>query len=374
MTMITPSYLGETIEYSSLHACRSTLEDPKEEQKSAKERLSENQAKIEQLRVDTSVVGSINVISEGDMPRSPIKDRRRVMALGGAGAGFLFGFGLIAVWGFTDRRLSRVADIASAGIDLPVLGMMPRLHRDQPASSLHAAQSLREMLTGLQIDPQLSTIRVFAVSSAAHGEGKTEMAAALALGFACLGKRTLLIDFDHRAAGLTRRLRPVLPISDEKIERKGLFDVLAGANLAGCCVPTLVEGVFFLPLGGATAVHPGVLTSALIRGVLEQAATLFEFVVLDTPPILDGLESTLICKEAESLLLVATPRTSDLVLSRVLAGLRSAQVIVGGLLFNHAKGADLRTATASSEVLQPFLPSPDGSYVDRLVIPQVTDN
>ena len=30
MTMITPSYLGETIEYSSLHACRSTLEDPTE--------------------------------------------------------------------------------------------------------------------------------------------------------------------------------------------------------------------------------------------------------------------------------------------------------------------------------------------------------
>ena len=31
MTMITPSYLGETIEYSSLHACRSTLEDPTDE-------------------------------------------------------------------------------------------------------------------------------------------------------------------------------------------------------------------------------------------------------------------------------------------------------------------------------------------------------
>ena len=33
MTMITPSYLGETIEYSSLHACRSTLEDPTHAQK-----------------------------------------------------------------------------------------------------------------------------------------------------------------------------------------------------------------------------------------------------------------------------------------------------------------------------------------------------
>ena len=36
MTMITPSYLGETIEYSSLHACRSTLEDPTVLQSAAK--------------------------------------------------------------------------------------------------------------------------------------------------------------------------------------------------------------------------------------------------------------------------------------------------------------------------------------------------
>ena len=35
MTMITPSYLGETIEYSSLHACRSTLEDPTHTPRSA---------------------------------------------------------------------------------------------------------------------------------------------------------------------------------------------------------------------------------------------------------------------------------------------------------------------------------------------------
>ena len=34
MTMITPSYLGETIEYSSLHACRSTLEDPTDDEMS----------------------------------------------------------------------------------------------------------------------------------------------------------------------------------------------------------------------------------------------------------------------------------------------------------------------------------------------------
>ena len=40
MTMITPSYLGETIEYSSLHACRSTLEDPTEREAFLRERLA----------------------------------------------------------------------------------------------------------------------------------------------------------------------------------------------------------------------------------------------------------------------------------------------------------------------------------------------
>ena len=41
MTMITPSYLGETIEYSSLHACRSTLEDPTEFSAGDEERAME---------------------------------------------------------------------------------------------------------------------------------------------------------------------------------------------------------------------------------------------------------------------------------------------------------------------------------------------
>ena len=41
MTMITPSYLGETIEYSSLHACRSTLEDPTLRRANVRERQRE---------------------------------------------------------------------------------------------------------------------------------------------------------------------------------------------------------------------------------------------------------------------------------------------------------------------------------------------
>jgi hypothetical protein len=49
MTMITPSYLGETIEYSSLHACRSTLEDPTKEAKPRQQEKIDSKAVTDEL-------------------------------------------------------------------------------------------------------------------------------------------------------------------------------------------------------------------------------------------------------------------------------------------------------------------------------------
>ena len=48
MTMITPSYLGETIEYSSLHACRSTLEDPTQTRGQLQERYKSLDQELKQ--------------------------------------------------------------------------------------------------------------------------------------------------------------------------------------------------------------------------------------------------------------------------------------------------------------------------------------
>ena len=59
MTMITPSYLGETIEYSSLHACRSTLEDPTTATVAVLPEAEEVEVEIrpEELEVDTFRAG-----------------------------------------------------------------------------------------------------------------------------------------------------------------------------------------------------------------------------------------------------------------------------------------------------------------------------
>ena len=58
MTMITPSYLGETIEYSSLHACRSTLEDPNRGRGVGSQCWALRQVALRQRSSDLSVVAS----------------------------------------------------------------------------------------------------------------------------------------------------------------------------------------------------------------------------------------------------------------------------------------------------------------------------
>lgn len=334
-----------------------------DEQRKIRDLLTSNQASVEQLRTDASVVGQITAMSKGDLPREPIKDRRRTMAAAGACAGIALGFGLIAALSFTDHRLRRVGDLACTDIDLPVVGVFPRGRGRARVLTGRAAAALHETLTGLQIDPQLSTIRVLAISSASPGEGKSEMAAALAVGFAALGKHTLLIDFDIRQAELTRRLKPRHGASS-----KGLLDALSGEKLVNCQWPTRIPLVSFLPMQGEGARGLSSMTPPQVRAVLAQAASAFEIVVLDTPPILDGLESTLICKEAESLLLAVTPATSDRVLARALDILRSAGTVVGGILFNQAASGDAKARPyASAEKIQPFVLASNGSFVEALV-------
>ena len=84
MTMITPSYLGETIEYSSLHACRSTLEDPTTEGQADIISPTTPVALMPEGPTGTTVTqGPSNQNSSASI--API-----LLAVGGAGA-FLFG-------------------------------------------------------------------------------------------------------------------------------------------------------------------------------------------------------------------------------------------------------------------------------------------
>jgi tyrosine-protein kinase Etk/Wzc len=208
---------------------------------------------------------------------------------------------------------------------------------------------------------------VFAVSSARPLARKGDLAAALAIGFAALGKRVLLVDFDHRARLLTDAWNKSNLGGDLAASKPGLEDVLAGAAVEAGCRPTAHDKVYFLPQEEQEKGHIGSLTSRRVHEFLARAAAEFDVVLLDTPPILEGLDAALICKEAESLLLTATPASRDRDVTQAISRLETAGVVVGGVLFCDASvstGKAIDKGMAAE--IAAFRPAENGSYLAAL--------
>jgi capsular exopolysaccharide synthesis family protein len=122
-------------------------------------------------------------------------------------------------------------------------------------------------------------VRIVAITSVIPEEGKSSTAVNLAVVLAQLGRRVLLVDADlHRG-----RLHHVLDVSN----RLGLVSILAeGMEPSRVIAKTSVPGVFLVPAGPETPNPSGLLSSDDMRRFLDLAASNFDHVVVDTPPVL----------------------------------------------------------------------------------------
>jgi capsular exopolysaccharide synthesis family protein len=162
-----------------------------------------------------------------------------------------------------------------------------------------------------------------AISSAIQGEGKTTILANLAVSLAQAQHRTLIIDADLRLAGLSRLFQ-----STEQTHPAGLSDLLTGQrSLEESISPTLVPHLDILP-AGSTAPNPAELVgSASMKRLLHGLRDRYDFILVDTPPIMAVADALLISRVVDSVLLVVrhgfTPRSvareARLKLSRVKA-------------------------------------------------------
>ena len=118
-----------------------------------------------------------------------------------------------------------------------------------------------------------------AVTSVVPQEGKSATAVNLAIVLAQLGRRVLLVDADlHRS-----RIHQVMGIPNNA----GLVSILAeGVEPSRVIVKSSIPGVFVVPAGPETPNPSGLLSSDDMRKFLELAATNFDHVVVDTPPVL----------------------------------------------------------------------------------------
>jgi protein-tyrosine kinase len=140
--------------------------------------------------------------------------------------------------------------------------------------------------------------RVLAIASPCAREGRSFIAANLAVVFSQLGQRTLLIDADFRAP----RQQSIFNISD----RFGLSSVLSGrADLSAAVPITGLTGLAVLPAGPLPPNPLELLSRPGFAALLGKAQAEYDVVLLDTPPATEYADAQSIAFRAGDALLIS---------------------------------------------------------------------
>ncbi len=162
------------------------------------------------------------------------------------------------------------------------------------------AEAIRELRSRLLLEVLGERSRcALAVVSPDIGDGKTYLAANLAVSFSQLGEPTLLIDADIRTPRL-HRLLGINPVA-------GLSNVLVGmADATGLVHPVPgLPNLYLLP-GGAVPPNPlELLQRPMLARVMREMLQKFEHVIADTPAAIRGADSRVIAARCGAALVVA---------------------------------------------------------------------
>jgi capsular exopolysaccharide synthesis family protein len=273
---------------------------------------------------------SAQVVSPATVPTDPSKPRRKLIA--GAG-GVIAVILATAVALLVERGRPRVrssVEIATVtGHD--VLGRVPlsRSVKRGIAAALDdplVGGAIRSLRTVLDHQARESAVRTLAVTSSVPGEGKSTVAASLAWSIARLDARVLLIDADLRHPSLARVLE--LP------PKPGLLEVLRGETTLARAATTAAgpDGLVVLPTSGVA--ETGDLLARNLHALLRQAAADYDVVIVDTPPLLAGDDSTTIATMCDAVLMVVTSGQQIRRLSDAARALSAVQARVLGVLLN----------------------------------------
>ena len=169
------------------------------------------------------------------------------------------------------------------------------------------AEELRGLRTQLLIRWSRAGVkhRVLAIVSPGAGEGRSYVAANLAVAFSQLGERTLLIDADLR----NPRQHQIFNVSD----RVGLSAVLSGRAGRGAVAPVPEFGALSLLPAGARPPNPQELLAGLGLGVLlHELRTEFDVILIDTAPARAYADAQAVAFRAGNALVVARKDTTRL--------------------------------------------------------------
>jgi protein-tyrosine kinase len=200
--------------------------------------------------------------------------------------------------------------------------------REAPAEEF---RTLRTRLNHLQSSQPLHTL---VITSASPAEGKSFTAANLAISQAQLaGKRVLLADFDFR--------RPTVNTTFQLPGQLGLTDYLTGkASLGDILYQIADTNLYILPAGGAVPNPLELLNLAQCRTLIDDLRNHFDWVILDSPPLLFAADGNLLSTMCDGTILVVRIGTTTFdSVTRAMQSLCENNVL--GVVVNGARRGEL---------------------------------
>jgi succinoglycan biosynthesis transport protein ExoP len=225
--------------------------------------------------------------------------------------GGALGVGLIFVLEFFDKGIKSAAEVQKY-LALPCLGVAPELGRSVDLQRLDGVpfeftEAIRSISATL-LNSASRMPRSVLVTSANAREGKTLVAGHLALTLAQVGQRVLLVDADLRRS----RVHELLASN----RGPGLSDLLRGSARLGSVMRKPVSGEFwFIPAGSPRADSANLLGTERLGQLIDQLTSAFDWVIVDSPPVLAVADTGFITKAVSAVLLVvgANSATRDAV-------------------------------------------------------------
>ncbi len=254
---------------------------------------------------------NIRRIDPADAPDFPSYPRRSVnLTLGllcGLGIGLVLSFMVEAL----DTNIKTIYDIEEK-LGLPMLGVVPQVDtkllspetfvRDAtspiPGAWSRLAEAYRALRTTILLSRAGTPPQVILVSSAKPSEGKTSISTLEAIVFALNGARVLLIDSDLRRPSVHLRFR----ISN----KIGLTSVLTGKTPLEDAITQVaaVPSLHILPAGPIAPMPAELLGSLQMQRLIEGLRSKYDFILIDTPPVLTVTDAAVLVSISDGVVLV----------------------------------------------------------------------
>lgn len=296
----------------------------------------------------TKQVAEARIIEKARVPDRPSFPSRTLFIFASLGLGSVLGLG----GAFAAEYLSAGRPRSSAfsvpwqveqDLCLPMLASVPLLtanENQQKGSDLdflgylvshrnsHFSEALRSIRFGLLGVDEEKLGKVIQITSAVPGEGKSVLAAALALSTALSGARVVLIDCDFRRPAATKLFRLT--------NSAGFGDLLSGrAKWNEVAHSYSKSSLTVVAAGNCDHRSFDLIGSPLMNSVLKIASSHYDLVILDGPPVLPVSDAALIAKIAEkTVLLIEWNKTDRDLVRQAIDSINRNNGSVAGVVLN----------------------------------------